>query len=119
MYSFPSFYLTAFSKFSANYLLFFNEIWQHKGANSQKDDKTEENQMVLIKEYTQSSRRIEQGSLFNSLVRWATLQPEATFIVEAETGCEISYAQTLAAVHAFRQVLGDTPRHLALALPGS
>jgi acyl-CoA synthetase (AMP-forming)/AMP-acid ligase II len=74
--------------------------------------------MVLIKEHIQSSRRIEQGSLFNSLVQWAALQPEATFIVEAETGREISYAQTLAAVHAFRQALGDTPRHLALALPG-
>ena len=75
--------------------------------------------MVLIKEHIQSSRRIEPGSLFNSLVRWAALQPEATFIMEAETGREFNYAQTLAAVHTFRQVLGETPRHLALALPGS
>lgn len=76
------------------------------------------NQMVLIKEHIQSSCRIEQGLLFNSLVQWAALQPEATFIVEVETGRKLNYAQTLAAVHAFRQVLGDTPHHLALALPG-
>ncbi len=79
----------------------------------------EKNQMVSIKEHIHSSRPIEQGSLFSSLVRWAVLQPEATFIVEAETGRKLSYAQTLAAVHVFRQMLGDTPRHLALALSGS
>lgn len=38
--------------------------------------------------------------------------------MEAETGRKLSYAQALAAVHMFRQALGDTPHRLALVLPG-
>jgi acyl-coenzyme A synthetase/AMP-(fatty) acid ligase len=38
--------------------------------------------------------------------------------VEAETGRELTYAHTLASVNSVRQLLGDTPRRIVLALPG-
>jgi acyl-CoA synthetase (AMP-forming)/AMP-acid ligase II len=75
-------------------------------------------QMVLIKEQIQQRSQIESGLLFRSLVRWATLRPEATFLVEAETGRTLNYKQALAGVAALRQALGETPCRLILALPG-
>ncbi len=74
--------------------------------------------MVLIQEHVRQNQRTEQGSLYRSLQRWAQIQPGATYIVEAETGYQLSYAQMLAAVQAVCQTLGDGPRRLALALPG-
>lgn len=58
------------------------------------------------------------GSLYRSLVGWAATQPDATYIVEAETGREFTYARTLAAVNKMRQEIGHTPRRLIMALPG-
>jgi acyl-CoA synthetase (AMP-forming)/AMP-acid ligase II len=57
-------------------------------------------------------------TLYRSLVRWATVQPEQTYIVEAETGREMTYAQTLTSVKALWQLLGSTPCTLMVALPG-
>jgi len=74
--------------------------------------------MVLIKEHIHQRGQIESGLLFRSLVRWATLRPEAPFLVEAETGRALSYQQTLAGVAALRLVLGEAPCHIILALPG-
>jgi acyl-CoA synthetase (AMP-forming)/AMP-acid ligase II len=65
-----------------------------------------------------SIQPIADGSLYKSLVKWATSQPDATYIVEAETGRELPYARTLAAVNSMRQKLGSKPRCLVLALPG-
>src|SRR5258708_33116525 len=58
------------------------------------------------------------GSLYRSLVAWAKIQPGAAYLVEAETGRELTYAHTLASVNSVRQLLGDTPRRIVLALPG-
>jgi len=74
--------------------------------------------MLNIKEHSQNNSLSSSGSLFQSLLKWADLQPDTIFIVEAETGRELTYAQALAGVNALRQFLGDTPRHLMLALPG-
>ena len=62
--------------------------------------------------------QIPESSLYRNLVRWAKTQAGATYIVEAETGRELTYAHTLTAVNEMRQLLGDTPRCLVLALPG-
>src|SRR5215472_14953382 len=59
-----------------------------------------------------------ESFLYRNLVRWAKTQAGATYIVEAETGRELTYAQMLAAVNEMRQLLGDTQRCLVLALPG-
>jgi acyl-CoA synthetase (AMP-forming)/AMP-acid ligase II len=74
--------------------------------------------MLTIRDDIKSNERIPAGSLYRSLVRWAKTQPGATYLVEAETGRELTYGHTLAAVNEMRQLLGDTPRCLALALPG-
>src|SRR5260370_37013769 len=71
------------------------------------------NNIVNIKD-----EQVPESSLYRSLVRWAKIRPGATYIVEAETGRELTYAHTLAAVNEMRQLLGDTPRCLVLALPG-
>lgn len=69
-------------------------------------------------EDVKSIKPIASGSLYRSLVAWAAIQPGATCIVEAETGREFTYARTLAAVNRMRQLLGNAPRCLVLALPG-
>jgi acyl-CoA synthetase (AMP-forming)/AMP-acid ligase II len=74
--------------------------------------------MVSLKEQFRKNNLIQYGSLFNSLMQWAATQPEAVYIVEAETGRELTYAQALAAVTTMRQTLGTTPRKLVLSLPG-
>lgn len=74
--------------------------------------------MINLKEQIRKNSEIQYGSLFNSLVKWATISPDAVYIVEAETGRELTYAQTLAAVNTVRQVLGNRPRKLILSLPG-
>ncbi len=49
---------------------------------------------------------------------WATTQPDAPCIIEAETGSTLTYSQTFTALQAFRQRLGASPRRILLALPG-
>ncbi len=56
--------------------------------------------------------------LHDKLRFWAAAQPEAPFIVEAETGRTLTYAQCLVAVQAMRRFLGDEPRCIILSLPG-
>jgi acyl-CoA synthetase (AMP-forming)/AMP-acid ligase II len=74
--------------------------------------------MVSLKEQIRKRRELQCGSLFNSLVKWAAIQPDKVYLVEAETGRTLTYAQALAAVDSMRQALGNTPRTLVLALPG-
>src|SRR5450432_2424183 len=74
--------------------------------------------MLKIREHTENREQPTNGSLYNNLRKWARTQPEAPFIIEAETGNELTYAHALAAVHTMRQFLGDTPRCILLALPG-
>lgn len=73
--------------------------------------------MILVKNQVQGKSQLEPGLLFKSLLNWATIQPEATFLIEAETGYAISYQQMLSAVCALRTLFGDQPRHIVLALP--
>ncbi len=56
--------------------------------------------------------------LHERLLAWATTQPEAPFIIEAETGSALTYGQSLTAVQSLRRVLGAEPRCILLALPG-
>ncbi|MFL5698917.1 MAG: AMP-binding protein [Ktedonobacteraceae bacterium] len=56
--------------------------------------------------------------LHDQLVHWATVAPEQSSIVEAETGRSITYSQLLSAVHHMRQFLGLRPRNLMLTLSG-
>ncbi|MFL5588815.1 MAG: AMP-binding protein [Ktedonobacteraceae bacterium] len=56
--------------------------------------------------------------LHDQLVHWATVAPEQSSIVEAETGRSITYSQLLSAVQHMRQFLGLRPRNLMLTLSG-
>src|SRR5260221_14764097 len=56
--------------------------------------------------------------LFDHLSHSASVQPDAAFIGEAETGRTVTYAQTLGAVHRLRCALGAAPACVLLALPG-
>jgi acyl-CoA synthetase (AMP-forming)/AMP-acid ligase II len=73
--------------------------------------------MLEIKENRKHIQAVD-GSLYKALCQWARTQPEASFLIEAETGREITYTHALAAVNTMRHFLGDTPRCIALALPG-
>ena len=74
--------------------------------------------ILTIRDDIKSNEQIPEGSLYRNLVRWAKTQPGATYTIEAEAGRELTYAHTLAAVNEMRQLLGDTPQCLVLALPG-
>ncbi|HJT55268.1 MAG TPA: AMP-binding protein [Ktedonobacteraceae bacterium] len=74
--------------------------------------------MLTFREDLKSVQALTSGSLYRSLVRWAHVQPDEPLVAEAETGRELSYARTLAAVHSMRRMLGDMPQCLMLALPG-
>ncbi len=74
--------------------------------------------MLIFREDLEGIRGLTSGSLYRSLVEWAGIRPDTPFVVEAETGRELSYAHALAAVNNMRQMLGDTPRCVMLALPG-
>ncbi len=74
--------------------------------------------MLEIKEKRKSTYQAADGSLYKALCQWARTQPEAPFLIEAETGREIPYAHALAAVNTMRHFLGNAPRCIALALPG-
>lgn len=63
--------------------------------------------------------QITSESLYRSLVKWASVQPEAIYAVEIETQHEFTYLQTLTAVNATRNALGSRPRRILLALPNS
>lgn len=72
----------------------------------------------VTREDVKSLEPLASGSLYRSLVAWAKRQPGAAFIVEAETGRVCTYVHALASVNRMRQLLGDTPHCIALALPG-
>ncbi|MFL5700832.1 MAG: AMP-binding protein [Ktedonobacteraceae bacterium] len=72
----------------------------------------------FVEVYVKSLESLASGSLSRSLVAWAKSQPDAAYIVEAETGRECTYARVLDSVNRMRQLLGDTPRCIMLALPG-
>ncbi|HKV58267.1 MAG TPA: AMP-binding protein [Ktedonobacteraceae bacterium] len=74
--------------------------------------------MVSLKEHVRNIGEIQHGSLFNSLVKQAAIQPDAVYMIEAESGRELTYAQALSAVNTMRQTLGTTPRKVVLSLPG-
>jgi acyl-CoA synthetase (AMP-forming)/AMP-acid ligase II len=57
-------------------------------------------------------------SLLQSLTHWAHIHPHQACIVEAETQQTMTYHQYLTGVYVMRQLLGDTPRCIALMLPG-
>jgi acyl-CoA synthetase (AMP-forming)/AMP-acid ligase II len=56
--------------------------------------------------------------LHNQLVHWATITPEHSSIVEAETGRSMTYSHCFSAVQKMRQFLGVQPRNLMLTLSG-
>lgn len=73
---------------------------------------------VAIKEHNDADLvQFVAGKLYRSLAQWAAKQPQATCIVEADTGHECSYAQMLLAVNAMRRLLGDQPQRVIMALP--
>lgn len=72
--------------------------------------------MVLVKEYIRHENYIEHGLLFKNLVHWGAHRPATPFLVEAETGRELNYAQALSAVCALRQAFGAEPRRIVLTL---
>lgn len=74
--------------------------------------------MLQLEKRPDSRDELIQGTLYRNLIKWAALRPEAPFLIEAETGQALSYGQTLAAVNRMRMVLGETPHHIVLALPG-
>jgi acyl-CoA synthetase (AMP-forming)/AMP-acid ligase II len=74
--------------------------------------------MITLKEDVISLQPLASGFLYRSLVKWASLQPGMTYIIEAETGRELTYFQTFTAVNELREVLGNTSRRIVLALPG-
>jgi acyl-CoA synthetase (AMP-forming)/AMP-acid ligase II len=59
-----------------------------------------------------------EPSLHRSLEHWASVQPDAPFIVEADENRAITYAGFRQAVYALRYALGNRPQSIILALPG-
>lgn len=57
-------------------------------------------------------------NLQSTLEQWVAHNPQQPCIIEAETGRTCSYTQFLSAVSVMRRRIGDTPAHIALALPG-
>ncbi len=55
--------------------------------------------------------------LHEQLRFWATIRPQAPFLIDAETGVTLTYEQSFAACQALRGALGATPRSILLALP--
>ena len=74
--------------------------------------------MLSLQEQLRKQSEIPRGSLFDSLAKWAAIQPHNVYIVEAETGRTLTYAQALTAVNSMRQALGNTPRKLVLSFSG-
>lgn len=73
--------------------------------------------MVSLQQQFRKHHLMPNGSFYTSLVKWSATQPDAVFLVEAETGRTLTFVQTLAAVNAMRQTLGTTPCTLILSLP--
>ncbi|HVB74359.1 MAG TPA: AMP-binding protein [Ktedonobacteraceae bacterium] len=57
-------------------------------------------------------------SLQRSLEQWAAIDPQKICVIEAETEKSITYIHFLSSVYAIRELIGDSPRCIALALPG-
>jgi acyl-CoA synthetase (AMP-forming)/AMP-acid ligase II len=55
--------------------------------------------------------------VYDYLWRGAQTQPDSVFLVEAESGQTLTFAQTLAATDALRRALGPFPRRILLAAP--
>lgn len=56
-------------------------------------------------------------SLYDSMAQHAAERPDAPFIIQAETGETLTYADTYAAVCTLSRALGTAPRRVALCLP--
>jgi acyl-CoA synthetase (AMP-forming)/AMP-acid ligase II len=59
-----------------------------------------------------------EPSLHRSLEHWASVQPDAPFIVEVDENRVITYAGFRRAIYALRKALGNRPQSIALSLPG-
>jgi acyl-CoA synthetase (AMP-forming)/AMP-acid ligase II len=57
-------------------------------------------------------------SLYDHLAYWASIRPEAPYVIEAETGRALTYRQCLTAVQTMHRWLDVRPTNLYLALPG-
>ncbi len=59
------------------------------------------------------------GNLFyEKLIYWGANQPDAPFLVEADSGKMLSYGQSIIALQAFQRAFGAEPCCILLALPG-
>src|SRR5215471_15496753 len=56
-------------------------------------------------------------ALHDHLLRNAQLNPEGIFLLEAESGRRLTYAQTLRAIDAAHRLLGKRPGRILLAAP--
>ena len=56
--------------------------------------------------------------LLKTIENWSKLSPQHPCIIEAETGQSISYQQCLQAIYALHDAFGDSPRCIAMMLPG-
>ena len=73
--------------------------------------------MLEIKKVARDIEQANAGTLYKSLLKWTLLRPNEPYVIEAETGRELTFAQTLAAVNELRQFFGTTPRCIMLAFP--
>jgi acyl-CoA synthetase (AMP-forming)/AMP-acid ligase II len=75
---------------------------------------------MVTKRDTGDGRVGMQGSrtLESTLAYWAATQPDAPFLIDAETGRGLDYAACWRAVCGLRRWLGATPQTLLVALPG-
>ncbi len=57
--------------------------------------------------------------LLNYIEKWSAFLPQHICIVETETGQSISYQQCLRSIYALQDAFGNSPRCIAMMLPGS
>src|SRR5438094_1667904 len=74
--------------------------------------------MILGKGQPEMRGQASMYDLYDQLTYWATIAPEHSSIVEAETGRSMTYSHCLSAVQKMRQFLGVRPRNLMLTLSG-
>jgi len=74
--------------------------------------------MITLRDDVKGSQPLTSGSLYRNLAKWASVQQEKTYIVEAETGRELTYSKTFTAINELQELLSNTPRTIVLALPG-
>lgn len=58
-------------------------------------------------------------TLLKHIEKWSALSPQHTCIIEAETAQSISYQQCLRAIYALQDAFGNSPRCIAIMLPGN